>query len=122
MVRSGDHLNVRFDPFAGAPQRGTFSAPDLVAIDIPLQHVKLGSVIHWELVGDNTLVPVQSSIQQTVALLKQHGNTDVTVRVFDDADHALHVPSRSPDDWPHLPSGFPDAITSLCLVVFAVNS
>ena len=62
--------------------------------------------------GKDALVPVQSSISQTVRILKQHGNSNVTVHVFDDADHTLHVPPQSPDGWPHLPDGFPDIITA----------
>ena len=68
--------------------------------------------------GKDDVVPVQSSISQTVAILKRNGNSNVTVRVFDGADHTLHVPPASPDGWPHLPDGFPDAIpafvSSLC--------
>ncbi len=62
--------------------------------------------------GKDALVPVTSSIAQTVAILKQHGNTNVTVVVFPDADHTLHVPPKSPEGWPHLPHGFPDAIAA----------
>ena len=60
----------------------------------------------------DALVPVQSSISQVVAILKQSGNANVTVRIFDDADHTLHVPPQSPDGWPHLPDGFPDVIAN----------
>lgn len=56
------------------------------------------------------IVPAQSSIDQTIAILKQHGNANVTVRVFADSDHTLHVPPPSPGGWPHLPDGFPDVI------------
>ena len=54
MSRGDDRLNVSFHLSAGTPQRATFSAPDLGAIDIPLQRVELGSAIHWDLVGDAT--------------------------------------------------------------------
>ena len=60
--------------------------------------------------GKDALVPVRSSIFQTVGTLMKHGNSNVTVRIFDNADHTLHVPPKSPDGWPHLPNGFPEAI------------
>lgn len=62
--------------------------------------------------GDDMLVPVESSIAQTTGILRRSGNRSVTVRIFDKADHTLHVPSKTPDGWPHLPRGFPDVITA----------
>lgn len=61
--------------------------------------------------GKDALVPPASSIEQTSAILKRHGNTNVTVRIFDAADHTLHVPPRTENGWPHLPAGFPEVVT-----------
>lgn len=65
--------------------------------------------------GKDTLVPVQSSISQTAGILRRHGNSKITIRIFDDADHTLHVPPKTPDGWPHLPNGFPNVITAFIL-------
>jgi pimeloyl-ACP methyl ester carboxylesterase len=67
--------------------------------------------------GKDTVVPVDSSISQTVAILKRHGNSAVTVRVFADADHTLHVPPRTAGSWPHLPVGFPEVISAFVLSI-----
>jgi hypothetical protein len=64
--------------------------------------------------GKDTVVPVDSSISQTVAILKQHGAA-VTVRVFPDADHTLHVPPRTGGSWPHVPDGLSEAISTFVL-------
>jgi uncharacterized protein len=52
MQRGTARLAVAFDFPAQTPDRGTFSAPDLGAVDIPLSNVRLGGATHWELVGD----------------------------------------------------------------------
>ena len=62
--------------------------------------------------SDDALVPVQPSVEQTVAILKSNGNANVTVRVFPGADHTLHVPPRTPGGWPHLAAGYPDVLTT----------
>lgn len=62
--------------------------------------------------GQDALVPVRSSISQTLGILKAHGNAKVSVRIFDRADHTLRVPPKSPDGWPHLPDGFPQIVTT----------
>ena len=62
--------------------------------------------------GKDALVPVRSSIAQTIAILKRHRNSPVNVRIFEDADHTLHVPPRSEAGWPHLPAGFPGVVTN----------
>jgi len=60
--------------------------------------------------GKDALVPVQESISDVVRTLKAHGNSHVAIRVFQDADHTLHVPPASRGEWPHLPKGFPDVL------------
>lgn len=62
--------------------------------------------------GKDALVPVKQSVAETRAILIQHGDTGVTVRIFGDADHTLHVPPKDSGAWPHLPSGFPDVIAT----------
>lgn len=63
MSRSGDHLGVRFDLSADPSVRSTFSAPDLGAIDVPLQRVTLGMQVHWELVGDASTTVFDGAIR-----------------------------------------------------------
>ncbi|HEV2262677.1 MAG TPA: alpha/beta hydrolase [Candidatus Rubrimentiphilum sp.] len=65
--------------------------------------------------GNDLTVPVQSSVAQTVGILKRHGNANVSVRIFAGADHTLHIPPRTAGGWPHLPGGFPDAVTNFVL-------
>ncbi len=54
MRRGAAELAVRIDLDTGAGARSVWSAPDLGAIDIPLSHVRLGQLSHWELAGDST--------------------------------------------------------------------
>lgn len=54
MQRGSATLHVSFDFPASTPDAGTFSAPDLGAIDIPLQHVQHRAHEHWDLVGDTS--------------------------------------------------------------------
>jgi pimeloyl-ACP methyl ester carboxylesterase len=54
MRRGTSTLSVRFDIADTTPSTGTFSAPDLGAIDIPLSHLRRGPTIHWELAGDTS--------------------------------------------------------------------
>ncbi len=52
MQRGAARLQVDFDFPADTPSRGSFSAPDLGALDVPLSDVQLEREIHWKLVGD----------------------------------------------------------------------
>lgn len=61
------------------------------------------------------LVPPQQSIEQTTSILRMHGNRNVMIKVFADADHTLHVPPKSQDGWPKLPVGFPAIIVMFAL-------
>jgi pimeloyl-ACP methyl ester carboxylesterase len=63
MRRGASELAVRFDLRAGPPSEGVFSAPDLGAIDIPLSRIKLGRLVHWELVGDMTTTVFDATIK-----------------------------------------------------------
>jgi pimeloyl-ACP methyl ester carboxylesterase len=62
--------------------------------------------------ADDALDPVQESVAQAVAILRAHGNSDVTVRVLPGADHTLRIPPSAPGAWPQLAAGFPDIIVS----------
>jgi pimeloyl-ACP methyl ester carboxylesterase len=62
MRRGASTLAVRFDIAAASPNTGTFSAPDLGAIDIPLAHLRLGRTIHWELIGDSSTTVFDSTL------------------------------------------------------------
>src|SRR5271165_461651 len=62
MNRGASQLSVRFDLEEGPPSKGTFSAPDLGAIDIPLSSVKLDRTLHWELVGDSTTTTFDATV------------------------------------------------------------
>ena len=63
MVRRGtSQLAIRLDLGEGAPKRSFFSAPDLGVIDIPLSHVRLGSGLHAELVGDETTTLIDATV------------------------------------------------------------
>lgn len=65
--------------------------------------------------GQDELVPSRQTVDQTVEILKSHGNAKVTARIFADADHTVHVPPRSADGWPTLPHGYPDIIIQFVL-------
>jgi dienelactone hydrolase len=60
MQRGRARLAVSFD-FPQGAERGTFSAPDLGAIDIPLSNVSTMGGLHWELVGDQTTTTFNGS-------------------------------------------------------------
>ncbi len=62
--------------------------------------------------AEDELVPPRRSITEITTILNQHGDKNVTVRVFAGADHTLRVPPSSPDGWPKLPAGFPDVIVT----------
>jgi pimeloyl-ACP methyl ester carboxylesterase len=54
MRRGSSSLPIAVDLPTGTPSRGFFTAGDLGAMDVPLRNVRLGSAVHWELVGDQT--------------------------------------------------------------------
>ena len=60
--------------------------------------------------ANDQLVPVQQTIAETAGVLKEHGNANVTVRVFPNADHTLRTPPANADGWPHNATGFPDVL------------
>jgi alpha-beta hydrolase superfamily lysophospholipase len=68
MRRGAASLPVRFDLDAGPPASGTFSAPDLGAIGVPLAHVELGAnhaigpSLHWALVGDSSTIAFDATL------------------------------------------------------------
>jgi uncharacterized protein len=62
--------------------------------------------------ADDALVPVRSSVDATLRLLRAHDDSHVTVRVFPNADHTLRVPSADPHGWPHVAAGFPDILAA----------
>lgn len=62
MHRQRSTLRVSFDFPHGNAGVGYFSAPDLGAIDIPLQHVQLGSHPHWDLVGDTSTTSFEGAV------------------------------------------------------------
>lgn len=90
MLRGGDHLNVRFNLPSEPSQRANFSAPDLGAIDIPLQHVELASRVHWELVGDTTTTIFNGTLDgDTIhGTFSENGNTGTfsIIRASDTSD------------------------------------
>jgi alpha-beta hydrolase superfamily lysophospholipase len=64
--RGASQLAIRLDLADGPPNRNFFSAPDLGAIDIPLSHVRLGSTLHAELVGDVTTTVIDATVDGNV--------------------------------------------------------
>ena len=64
--RGASQLAIRLDLADGTPNRNVFSAPDLGAIDIPLSHVRLGSTLHAELVGDVTTTVIDATVNGDV--------------------------------------------------------
>jgi uncharacterized protein len=54
MRRGASALPIAIDLPSGTPSRGFFTAGALGAMDVPLRNVRLGSAVHWELVGDQT--------------------------------------------------------------------
>ena len=54
MQRGTARLAVSVDFPAERPGTGSFTAPDLGAIDVPLAHLRVTASVHWELVGDAT--------------------------------------------------------------------
>jgi hypothetical protein len=62
--------------------------------------------------ADDEIVPPRESIADTVSILKEHGNANVTVHVFPGADHTLRTPPADRDGWPHNAAGFPDVLTA----------
>lgn len=64
--RGASQLAIRLDLAGGTPNRNVFSAPDVGAIDIPLSHVRLGTTLHAELVGDVTTTVIDGSVDGNV--------------------------------------------------------
>ncbi len=60
--------------------------------------------------ADDRLVPPQTTIAETVRILKNAGNANVTVLVFPGADHTLRVPPASAEGWPHNAPGLLETI------------
>lgn len=54
MRRGASQLAVSFVFLPGNPPRGTFTAGDVSAMDVPLANVRFAPSVHWELVGDRT--------------------------------------------------------------------
>lgn len=61
--------------------------------------------------NDETVDP-RESIAETVLILKEHDNTNVTVRVFPGADHTLRIPPTTREGWPHNAPGFPSIVAA----------
>jgi pimeloyl-ACP methyl ester carboxylesterase len=61
MQRGSSQLDVSIDLDAKL-NRGTFSATDLGALDIPLSNLQLAPALHWELVGDATTTVFDASL------------------------------------------------------------
>ena len=62
--------------------------------------------------ANDEIVPPRESIADTVRILTEHGNANVTVRVFPGADHTLRIPPTARDGWPHNARGFPDVLAA----------
>ena len=65
MQRGASRLAISIDLDAKT-NRGSFSAPDLGALDIPLSSLRLDPAIHWELVGDSTTTTFDMMAQAKV--------------------------------------------------------
>ncbi len=78
MRRGASALPIAIDLPTGTPSRGFFTAGDLGAMEVPLRNVRLGSDVHWELVGDQTTMTftgrlAADSIVGTMAEGSSHG-------------------------------------------------
>jgi alpha-beta hydrolase superfamily lysophospholipase len=62
--------------------------------------------------ANDEIVPPRDSVAETVRILKEHDNTNVTVHVFVGADHTLRIPPTGRDGWPHNARGFPDVLAA----------
>ncbi len=62
--------------------------------------------------ANDDVVSPRASIADTVRILKEHGNQNVTVHVFPGADHTLRIPPAGHDGWPHNAPGFPAIIAT----------
>ena len=62
--------------------------------------------------ANDEVVSPRDSIAETVRILKQNGDDDVTVHVFPGADHTLRILPSSRDGWPHNAPGFPAIVAS----------
>ena len=62
--------------------------------------------------ANDEVVAPRESIAETVRILKEHGNANVTVHVFAGADHTLRTLPADRDGWPHNAAGFPDILVA----------